>query len=191
MRNALLACTLIAGTTLAACNKSPPATGAAPNPSEAADSAAAAAPKAPPIGDSIQSVPSAAVPDSAAAAAAVPGAPTGNLSDMIGPQLKLTNEQAKAGLGTVLAYAQTKLPAADFEKVSAAVPGAADNIKAAEAAGAVSGPIADQSALTAALGKLGITPDVAAQFVPAATNYISKLGGPEVGKIMQGLTSGM
>jgi len=189
MRYALLACTLIAGTTLAACSKSPPATGAAPNPSEAADSAAAAAPKAPPIGDSIQSMPSAAVPDSAAAA--VPGAPTGNLSDMIGGQLGLTNEQAKAGLGTVLAYAQTKLPAADFEKVSAAVPGAADNIKAAQDAGAVSGPIADQSALTAALGKVGITPDVAAQFVPAATNYISKLGGPEVGKIMQGLTSGM
>jgi len=189
MRYALLAHTLIAGITLAACSKNPPATGAAPNPSETADSVAAAAPKAPAIADSTGAVPSVA-PDSAAAAA-VPGAPTGNLSDMIGSQLGLSNDQAKAGLGAVLAYAQTKLPAADFEKVSASVPGAADNIKAAQDAGAVTGPIADQSALTAALGKVGITPDVAAQFVPAATNYISKLGGPEVAKIMQGLTSGM
>ena len=133
MRYALLAHTLIAGIALAACSKNPPATGAAPNPSEAADSAAAAAPKAPAIADS-----------TGAAAAAVPGAPTGNLSDMIGSQLGLSNDQAKAGLGAVLAFAQTKLPAADFEKVSASVPGAADNIKAAQDAGAVTGPIADQ-----------------------------------------------
>jgi hypothetical protein len=187
MRYGLLACTLVAGTMVAACSKKPPETGAAPNPSEATDSMAAAASKAPPLADSTQSVPSAAVPDSVAVPA-VPGAPTGNLSEMIGSQLGLTNDQAKAGLGAVLAYAQTKLPAADFEKVSAAVPGAADNLKAAQDAGAVTGPIADQSALTSALGKLGITPDVAAKFVPAATSYISKLGGPEVAKIMQGLT---
>jgi len=163
MRYALLAYTVVAGTMLAGCSKSPPATGAAPNPSETTDSAAAAA---------------------------VAGAPTGNLSDMIGAQLGLNNEQAKAGLGAVLAYAQTKLPDADFEKVSGAEPGAADNIKAAQDAGAVTGPIPDKASLTSALGKLGITPDVAAKFVPAATDYISKLGGPEVSRIMQGLVAG-
>ena len=175
MRGALLTYPFVAAAVLAACHKSsPPETGAAPEPSaQKAESTAAALP----------SVPNA---DSAAATAAA-GAPTGNLADMVSKELGLTSDQAKAGAGAVLAYAEGKLPAADFQKVASVLPNGSANLQAAKDAGAVSGPITDQAGLNSAFSKLGITPDVAAKFVPMVSNYISKVGGPEVAKLMQGL----
>jgi uncharacterized protein VcgC/VcgE DUF2780 len=111
------------------------------------------------------------------------------LTDQLTSRLGLTPAQASAGVGTVLAYAQTKLSPTDFEKVATAVPGSANYIQSAKDAGAVSAdaPITDSAGLNSALGKLGITPEVASQLVPAVTDYISQTAGPEVGGTVKAL----
>jgi len=175
MRGILLAYPCVAAAMLVACHKSPPPeTGAAPAPSaERAESTAAA-------------IPSAAGADSAAAKAGA-AVPSGNLTDMLSTQLGLTSDQSKAGVGAILAYAEGKLPAADYQKVASALPNASADVQAAKDAGAVTGPVSDQAGLNAAFSKLGISPDVAAKFVPTVTSYLGKVGGPEVAKLMQGL----
>ncbi|HEY7503996.1 MAG TPA: DUF2780 domain-containing protein, partial [Gemmatimonadales bacterium] len=121
-----------------ACGKSSSETGAAPTP----DTAGA---------------------DQAAAAAAAAPAATGSLTDMLGSKLGLSPDQSKAGVGAILAYAEGALPSTDFQKISAAIPGAGDNIQAAKDAGGVTGPITDEAGLNAAFGKLGISPETASQ----------------------------
>jgi Protein of unknown function VcgC/VcgE (DUF2780). len=60
------------------------------------------------------------------------------LSDQLSKSLGLTPAQASAGVGVVLAYAQNKLPASDFDKVASSVPGSQNYIQSAKDAGAVS-----------------------------------------------------
>jgi hypothetical protein len=105
------------------------------------------------------------------------------LSDQLSKSLGLTPAQASAGVGTILAYAQSKLPASDFDKVASSVPGSQNYIQSAKDAGAVSAdaPIQDVAGVNSALGKLGISPEVASQLVPQVTEYISSVAGPEVG----------
>ena len=64
----------------------------------------------------------------------------------------ISPELAKKGLGYVLAYFKTKLPAETYAKVSAAVPGADGMAAEAEAEPAPSGGVL--SAITGAVGKL-------------------------------------
>jgi Protein of unknown function VcgC/VcgE (DUF2780) len=99
---------------------------------------------------------------------------------MLSSQLGLTPEQANGGVGSILSYAQGKLPAADFDKVAAAIPGGADLAKAA-------GPIPDQAGLTSSFSKLGISPEIANQLVPSVTQYVSKVAGPQVGQLLSGV----
>jgi hypothetical protein len=113
--------------------------------------------------------------------------PPGSVTDILSSKLGLTPEQAAGGVGAILAYAQGKLPAADYDKVASAIPGAADNVKAAQDAGAVTGPISDPAGLTAAFTKLGIPPEAAQQLIPTVTEYVSKVGGPEVGQLLAGI----
>jgi hypothetical protein len=110
-----------------------------------------------------------------------------SLSDTLGKTLGLTTDQSAGAIGSYLGYAQEKLPAADYSKVAAAVPGAEGYVQKAKDLGAVSGPINDVSGLNSAFGKLGISPEVASKVTPAITNYIGKAGGSTV----QGLLSGI
>ena len=175
MRNALIAYSLACALTLVGCGKSSSDTGAAPAPS---DSVAVRAAGAAGAADTA----AAAVPDAAAAAA-----PAGSLTDMLGSKLGLSPDQAKAGVGAILAYAEGALPSGDFQKVSAAIPGAGDNIQAAKESGGVTGPITDKAGLNAAFGKLGISPEIASQLVPAVTDYVGKVAGPDTANLLKGL----
>jgi hypothetical protein len=164
MRNALLAYTTIAALSAVGCGKSSPGeTGAAPAPSAAAADSA-----------------------SAAAAAAAPAA-AGSLPDMLSSQFGLSPDQAKAGVGAILSYAEGALPAADFQKIAAAIPGAGDHIQAAKDAGGVTGPITDAAGLNAAFGKIGISPEIASGFTSTVTDYVGKVAGPEAGNLLKGL----
>jgi len=163
MRSASIAYALIAVLSTVGCSKSASETGAAPSP----DDAKAA--------------------ETAAAETAAAAAPAGSLTDMLGSKLGLSPDQSKAGVGAILAYAEGALPAADFQKVSAAIPGAGDNIQAAKDAGGVTGPITDVSGLNAAFGKLGISPEIANQLIPAVTDYVGKVAGPETANLLKGL----
>lgn len=172
MSNALIAYSMVAAFALVGCAKSSSDTGAAPAPSDAA------------AAEETARNAEAAAPEAAAGAA---DAATGSLTDMIGSQLGLSPDVAKAGVGAILAYAEGALPAADFQKVSAAIPGSGDNIQAAKDAGAVTGPISDVTGLNAAFGKLGITPEVANQLVPVVTDYVGKVAGPDTANLVKGL----
>jgi uncharacterized protein VcgC/VcgE DUF2780 len=159
MRNIWLTHTVTAVVALTACNKSKPEVGAAPAPPDA----------------------------SANAAEAASTAASGDLTKMLSDQFGMSSNQAQAGIGAILAYAEGKLPSADYQKVAAALPGASENVQVAKDAGAVTGPITDQVGLNSALNQLGINPGVAGKFIPAVSSYIGKVGGPEVSQIMQGL----
>jgi hypothetical protein len=164
MRNALILYSIAATLSVLGCSKSSSDTGAAATPSDAPAAEAAGA-----------------------EAAGAADAATGSLTDMVGSQLGLSPEMSKAGVGAILAYAEGALPASDFQKVSAAIPGAGDNIQAAKDAGAVTGPITDAAGLNAAFGKLGISPEIANQLVPAVTDYVGKVAGPDTANLLKGL----
>lgn len=67
------------------------------------------------------------------------------------------------------------------------MPGAQKYLDSAKSPGAVTGPIGDTAGLSSALGRLGISPDSAAKFVPAVTVHIGKAGGADVGKLLSGV----
>jgi hypothetical protein len=104
--------------------------------------------------------------------------------------LGVTEKQAQGGVGSILTLAQEKLAAGDFDKIAAVVPGLKKYLDMAKSLGAVTGPVGSLTGLNSALGRLGITPDKAAKFVPAVTDFVSKAGGPEVGKLLSGALSG-
>jgi hypothetical protein len=106
---------------------------------------------------------------------------------MLGSKLGLSPDQSKAGVGAILAYAEGALPSTDFQKISAAIPGAGDNIQAAKDAGGVTGPITDEAGLNAAFGKLGISPETASQLIPTVTDYVGKVAGPDTANLLKGL----
>jgi hypothetical protein len=97
----------------------------------------------------------------------------------------------------MLDAARQKLPAADWGKVSAAVPGVERLLKAAPAgaAGGVTGAAAAAlsksggalGSVTAAFSKLGLKPEMVAKAVPVLTQYVSKTGGAGVGSILAGV----
>jgi hypothetical protein len=54
----------------------------------------------------------------------------------------------------------------------------------AKSLGAVTGPLGDKAGLGSALGRLGISPDKAAKFVPAVTDFVGKAGGSGMGSML-------
>jgi hypothetical protein len=102
-------------------------------------------------------------------------------------QLGITEDQAKGGVGSYLTLLQEKLAKGDFDKIAGYVPGAAKYMDAAKSLGAVTGPLQNLAGLSGALGKLGISPEVASQFVPMLTNYLGKMGGSSVQQLLGGV----
>lgn len=107
-------------------------------------------------------------------------------------ELGATPQQAEGAAGALFGVAQQKMPAADWAKVSGAVPGMASLLKAAPAAGATgaggasaAGALAKAGgslgAAAAAFSKLGLKPEMVAKAVPILTQYVSKTGGADIG----------
>lgn len=118
----------------------------------------------------------------------------------------LSSEQVQAGAGAILQLLQDKNGGADFQRLLAAVPGAAgwlDQAKPlAQGGAATGGGLLGQAAgligalggqqgggLAAVLGQLGqagFKPDTAAQFVPALLEQLKSAAGPElVGSLLK------
>lgn len=106
------------------------------------------------------------------------------LLGLLTTQLGVTDTQAKGGVGSMLTLAKEKLPAADFTKVANIVPGASKYMELAKTLGAVSGPLKNMAGLNGALGKLGMTPEVIAKFVPTVSNFMGKAGGGTVSTLL-------
>ena len=109
------------------------------------------------------------------------------LTGMLTSQLGVTETQATGGIGSYLTLAQEKLAKGDFDKLASLVPGASKYMDQAKALGAVTGPLSNLAGLNGALGKLGISPDTAAKFVPAVTDYLGKAGGSTTQKMLTGM----
>jgi Protein of unknown function VcgC/VcgE (DUF2780) len=106
------------------------------------------------------------------------------LMGLLTSQLGVTDNQAKGGVGSLLTLAKEKLPAADFTKVANVVPGASKYMELAKTLGAVAGPLKNVAGLNGALGKLGMSTDTAAKFVPTVTNFLGKAGGSTVSNLL-------
>ena len=106
------------------------------------------------------------------------------LMGMLTAQLGVTENQAKGGVGSLLSLAKEKLPATDFTKVANVVPGYAKYMELAKTLGAVAGPLKNVAGLNGALGKLGMSTDTIAKFVPMVTNFMGKAGGSTVTKLL-------
>jgi hypothetical protein len=98
------------------------------------------------------------------------------LVSLLYSKLGVTENQARGGIGSMLALAQQKLAKDDFEQVASLVPGAT-YLDTARRLGAVTGPVTSMAGLNDALGRMGLNPETAAKFVPAVTDYLGKTGG--------------
>ena len=109
------------------------------------------------------------------------------LTGLLRSQLGVTEDQAAGGVGSILTLAQEKLIKGDFDKIAQLVPSASTYMAQAKSLGAVTGPIKDMKGLQAALGRLAMSPETQAKFVPAVTDYIGKAGGDSVRKLLAGV----
>ena len=101
-------------------------------------------------------------------------------------EVGVTADQARGGAGSVFSLAKTKLSPGDFAQVSKAVPGMDGLLKAAPALGGSSalGSLGAMAALAPAFQKLGISPALAAKFIPVITQFVSSKGGADVAKLL-------
>ncbi|HET6961542.1 MAG TPA: DUF2780 domain-containing protein [Terriglobia bacterium] len=120
--------------------------------------------------------------------------PNPELAGMITKELKITPQQATGGAGALFGLAKTRLKPEDFSKVSAAVPGMDGLLKAAPKAsssnlgslGSAPGQAGALGALAGQFKKLGLSPDMVAQFVPILTKFTESKGGAGVASILAG-----
>jgi len=101
-------------------------------------------------------------------------------------QLGVTETQAQGGIGAYLTLLQEKLTKGDFDKVTTLVPGASKYMDSAKKLGAVAGPLKNLAGLNGALGKLGVSSESTSKFVPTVTDYLGKVGGDSVQKMLAG-----
>jgi Protein of unknown function VcgC/VcgE (DUF2780) len=108
------------------------------------------------------------------------------LTKMLTSQLGVTEKQATGGIGSYLTLLQEKLAKGDFDKIAGYIPGASKYMDTAKSLGAVTGPLKNLAGLNGALGKLGMNSDTVAKFAPTVTQYLGKLGGDSVTKMLAG-----
>jgi uncharacterized protein VcgC/VcgE DUF2780 len=124
--------------------------------------------------------------------------PSPDLTGQLAKQLSVTPEQAIGGAGAIFGAAKTKLSPADFLKVSNAVPGMDGLLKAApkpkaegsDMFGAMSsvlpGKAGGLAAVAGSFKQLGMSPQMAAKFLPVMTQFVKVKGGAEVAGLLSG-----
>ena len=118
----------------------------------------------------------------------------------IAAKLHISPDQAKAGLGLVLRFAQTEL-GPKFEPISANVPGIADLIAAAPQADGIGGLIGSLggmfggeanklgglASLVSSAEKTGLSKDHLVEIGQQVAAYLKGQGGPELGGLLESL----
>jgi len=131
--------------------------------------------------------------DSGAATAAAKASPA--LVSALSKEMGSSPEQAAGAAGALFGMAKSKLSAAEFTQVSNAVPGMDLLLKAAPTGGGTgaTGGLGQLGAAAGALPgaasaftKLGLSPDLAAKAIPVITQFVTKSGGANVGKLLAG-----
>ena len=113
------------------------------------------------------------------------------LVNALAKELGSTPAQAEGAAGAVFSLAKSKMQPADWGKVAGAVPGIDGLLKAAPALGAATGgaipggaALGGLSSLAGAFSKLGLKPELALKAVPIITQFVTKSGGAEIGKLL-------
>ncbi len=117
------------------------------------------------------------------------GSMKGGGSDLISAltnQLMVTNAQAEGGTGSILALAQQKLAAGDFDLVAKAIPGSDKYLGMAKQLLGGAG-ITDKAGLQSAFSMLGMSPDMVGKFAPIVTDYVGEAGGDRAKNLLAGV----
>jgi hypothetical protein len=106
-------------------------------------------------------------------------------------EIQVTPQQAEGAAGALFSLAKSRLSSDDWSKVASAVPGMDGLLKAAPAmtagtAGTTMPGATGLASATSAFTKLGLKPDMVSKAVPVLTQYVSKSGGADVGKLLAG-----
>ena len=125
--------------------------------------------------------------------------PSPELIGQLTKGLSITPEQAIGGSGALFGLAKTKLNADQFTKVAKVVPGMDGLLGAAPkptsgGAGALSsmgamlpGKAGGIASLAGSFKSLGLSPSMAAKFVPIMTKFVNVKGGTEVADLVSGV----
>jgi len=121
---------------------------------------------------------------------------TNTLVTKLCKELSVTPDQATGGAGAIFSLAKGRLNAADFSKVSAAVPGMGKFLRAAPEAGSTStvtslnsvvgGQAGGLASLAGSFQSLGLSPSMVGKFVPVLQNYIGSKGGSSTAAMFAG-----
>src|SRR5262245_2037975 len=91
--------------------------------------------------------------------------------------------QTAGAAGSIFGLAKQRLSPADFSKVSAAVPGMDGILAAAPPSTGTPSPKGLDS-LTKSFSGLGLKSDSVKKAIPAVTDFVTKSGGKDVGKLL-------
>jgi hypothetical protein len=101
------------------------------------------------------------------------GLTTPQLTTDLAKNLGVTEAQATGGVGAMLQQAAGKLSATDFDSIRKSVPGVDQYLKASQ--NALGGAkLSDIGGLQGAFKKLGLKPEMVAQFKPYVLDYVGK-----------------
>ena len=131
--------------------------------------------------------------------AVTPGTnPSPELVGQITKELGVTQNQAVGGSGALFGLAKSRLNPEDFGKVAGAVPGMDGLLAAAPQSplggdstlGAIGSALPGKAGTLASVAgsfkSLGLTPDMAAKFVPILTNFVGAKGGSGTASLLAG-----
>ena len=109
--------------------------------------------------------------------------------------LSISPTQARGGAGTLFSLAKSRLSADEFSKISSAVPGMSGLLKAAPVTSQNSEFSGLESALPGNMGrtaeaaeafhKLGLSPEMAAKFVPIMSKFVETKGGSSTAALLE------
>ena len=123
------------------------------------------------------------------------------LLSLLTKNLGVNESQAQGGAGLLFKLAKEKLPAADFSKVSEAVPGIGSLIGAAPASsgggalgglgnlvsglGGSAGGLGSMASLAGGFSKLGMSSGMIGKFIPVILEFVRSKGGDGVKSILE------
>ena len=121
-----------------------------------------------------------------------------DLVSALSKELGSSTQQAEGAAGSLFGYAKGKLKPEDWTKIASAVPGMDGLLKAAPASAspvgttgvpgvdAVASKAGGISSLAGSFSKLGLKPEMIAKATPILTQFVTKTGGADVGKLLAG-----
>ena len=109
--------------------------------------------------------------------------------------LSITPTQARGGAGTLFTLAKNRLSAEEFGKLASVVPGMSGLLKAAppfsqnsefsELESALPGNMGRMMEAAEAFHKLGLSPEMAAKFVPIMSKFVETKGGSSTAALLE------